>query len=57
MALIQTLSPDKTEGKIRAAFERCMENPGVIPRPSIMMQGFQVDRAGTTARADADIAA
>jgi hypothetical protein len=37
MALIQTVSPEQAEGKMKEAFDMFMENLGVIPRPLEMM--------------------
>ena len=37
MALINTVSPEKAEGKIKEAYDMFMKNLGIIPRPLEMM--------------------
>ncbi|RLC20937.1 MAG: hypothetical protein DRI57_03570 [Deltaproteobacteria bacterium] len=37
MALIQTVSPDQAEGKVREVYDMMMEKARVIPKPFEMM--------------------
>ena len=37
MALINTVSPEKAEGKMKEAYDMFMKNLGIIPRPLEMM--------------------